>query len=358
MAGGSSRAVGRIGLEQLIALNDEIAALVRVGVPLEQGLGLLGRDLPGRLGKIAAGVAAQLEQGRSLPDVLADPAWDVPPVYRAVVRAGLRSGRLSGALESVACSAGRLAEMRKHVAAALLYPLVVVLLAWGLFVLYVARVAPAFASAFAEFRVPGREVLASIAAWGPSLGVWGPLVPVVVVGLALVWWWSSERTYMFGARGWPGLLAWVPGLGRILQSAQTATFAELVALLVENRAPLDEAVSLAGAATDRGRFAQAAAEFAAALRGGQFHPELTSRKTGLPPLLQWILASRQQTGDLALVLRRAADMYRQRLLYQTRLAEVFLPVVLTLLVGGGATLAYALLVFVPYIGLLSWLAAW
>ena len=36
----------QVTLDQLIALNDEIAALARAGVPLDQGLLHLGRDLP------------------------------------------------------------------------------------------------------------------------------------------------------------------------------------------------------------------------------------------------------------------------------------------------------------------------
>ena len=43
-----------ITLDQLVALNDEIAALVRAGVPLDRGLRSLGEDLPGRLGRFAS----------------------------------------------------------------------------------------------------------------------------------------------------------------------------------------------------------------------------------------------------------------------------------------------------------------
>ena len=47
-----------ITLDQLIALNDEIAALVRAGVPLDRGLRSLGEDLPGRLGRFARQLSA------------------------------------------------------------------------------------------------------------------------------------------------------------------------------------------------------------------------------------------------------------------------------------------------------------
>ena len=98
--GGKSNA-GAITLEQLVALNDEMAALVRVGVPLERGLETLGADLPGRPGRLAEMLASRMDAGESLSQILADEDQRFPPVWRAVVEAGLRSGHLAAALESL-----------------------------------------------------------------------------------------------------------------------------------------------------------------------------------------------------------------------------------------------------------------
>jgi hypothetical protein len=47
---GESRS-GSISIDQFIALNDELAALVRVGLPMERGLRNLAADIPGSLGQ-------------------------------------------------------------------------------------------------------------------------------------------------------------------------------------------------------------------------------------------------------------------------------------------------------------------
>ena len=59
-----SPAMSAITLDQLLALNEEIAALVRAGVPLEKNLGHLGGEMPGKLGDIAAMIAERAAQGR------------------------------------------------------------------------------------------------------------------------------------------------------------------------------------------------------------------------------------------------------------------------------------------------------
>src|SRR3954454_9198412 len=112
---------GAIALEDLIALNDEIAALVRAGVPLERGLLDVGGELRGRLRAIATGLGERMGRGESLPQALEAEGERIPRVYRAVVQAGLRTGRLAVALEGLARLARRVADLRRVVGLALIY---------------------------------------------------------------------------------------------------------------------------------------------------------------------------------------------------------------------------------------------
>jgi len=72
-------------LDQLAALSEEIAALARAGVPLDRGLRELGRELPGRLGKVAAEVSGGLAAGKALDAVVAELGTALPPAYRSAV---------------------------------------------------------------------------------------------------------------------------------------------------------------------------------------------------------------------------------------------------------------------------------
>src|SRR5690554_816023 len=83
---------GDLALDELAALNDEIVALVRAGLPLEVGLAGAGGDLGGRLGRVSAALAERLQQGEDLASALAAEGDAIPPLYQAVVAAGLRSG--------------------------------------------------------------------------------------------------------------------------------------------------------------------------------------------------------------------------------------------------------------------------
>ncbi len=346
-----------ITLDQLIALNDEIIALVRAGVPLERGLWELGEEMPGRLGRIAQTLAERMQRGESLEQVLGSPSGVFPPVYRAVVQAGLKTGRLPAALESVAASARRLAETRRIVAVGFGYPILVFLLAWGLFVLLVTVIIPEVLPPFESFRAPGRWLLAELAGWGETARYWGPAVPAAVVVLAGVWWWRSARAALMQHGSSAVLVGWLPWMGPMLRSFRLAAFSEVLALLVENRVPLDEGILLAAEVAGDRRMLRSARAAAAALERGETLDRAETVRYGFPPLLRWVMGAGHRSGALLTALRHAAEIYRGRAARQADAARLLLPLLLTVTIGGGVTLVYALLLFGPWVVLLRSLAA-
>jgi general secretion pathway protein F len=346
--------LGPISLDQLVALNDEIAALVRAGVPLEEGLAELGADMPGRLGTLMTRLAKETGRGKPLGEVLADPSAQLPPVYRAVVEAGLRAGRLPAALESVAGSIRRLAQMHRSVAIASLYPAIVLILACVLFAVFTAWIAPRMATASEYFQTPGRVFIVTLASWGRSAIYWGPAVPVLVVLLGAVGVCFSRRAVMFDSSRAKFSLLWLPWLGPMLRWSHAAIFTDLLATLVEHRVPLHEAILLAGNACGDPATLRAAQPLAAALeRGGTIQTALVvSEEHALPPLLEWLIQGVQGQESMVSALKHAAETYRSRAQYQAELAQVVFPVVLTVAIGGTVTLLYLLSVLGPYIAIL------
>ena len=86
-----------ISLDQLLALSDEMAALVRAGIPLEQGLTALGHESPGKLGSVATRLADRLRSGR-------EPGGD-PAAGRADLSAGVAQCRVGR--DPIRASGGR-----------------------------------------------------------------------------------------------------------------------------------------------------------------------------------------------------------------------------------------------------------
>lgn len=337
-------------LNDLISLNDEIAALVRAGVPLEQGLADLGGDMPGRLGQIAAALAERTARGESLDQAMLDQAATLPPAYRAVVRAGVRAGRLSAALEAVAHAARRISETQRTAVAAVMYPMAVFSLVWIGLALFSVGLAPHLASSFHSLNVPGQGVFDTLAWAGQWAALWGTIVPVLVLLLLGLWWYACTRASLLYAPWLGWMFNWLPWMGRMMRCTQTATFLEILAMLVENQTPLDEAVALAldasGTAGDCPNFCDGK-NGTVPLDGPRANPP------ALPPMMRWLILTAGRDGALLPALQHTAVTYHRRARHESDLVLMFLPAVLTLVIGGSVTAAYAFMVFIPYIMLLK-----
>jgi general secretion pathway protein F len=346
------RPPGSISIDQLLALNEEIAALVRAGIPLDRGLLEAGRDVRGRLGRIAGALGRRLGRGESLVEALEGERQAIPPLYRAVVEAGTRAGRLPVALEGMARYVRGYAEARSAIGLALWYPLLVFGLAYGLFVGLVWVVAPRFVEAFESLGLSVDAPLHWLEWVGKSAEYWWPAGPILLVVLGLGWV-QSGRTSGFRARLWNGLRLF-PWMRSLLADYETANFTELLALLLEHQVPYPSALVLAAESGGDPRVVRGARQVAEALTHGE--PIATAVQTAgrgaFLPMLRWVLATGQAQGSLVGALRDLADLYRKRAQYQAEKLHVFLPTILLVVLGAAVTLFYGLALFIPVVKML------
>ncbi len=356
MALGSNSNASAITLDQLIALNDEMAALVRAGVPLEQGLGALGGDLPGQPGRLAQLLATRMSSGESLSKILSEDEQTFPPVWRAVVAAGLRSGHLAAALESLSATARRVAELRKNVGAGIVYPIVVVTFAYALFVFLLLRLVPLTVKAQVDLFGQVDRALAVLNGMGEAALWWAVPLPLVAIFL-LVYLWRRSGRAIWASRGSARRGSWSCQFGRrggirgTIQLGRMATFSEVLALLIKERVPLEDSLILAAGASGDRTITQAAGEVAERLRRGDQFEKRDDLPAGLPPLMGWLLMSGDRQPDLSAALLRCAAVYRSRAERKAAWTAVYLPIWITIFVGGTATLACGVITFLPLLRL-------
>ncbi len=348
----SARPPGSITIDQLLALNEEIAALVRAGVPLERGLVVAGRDLRGRLGRIAAALSRRLSRGESLPEALEGEGQSIPPLYRAVVEAGARSGRLPIALEGLAQYVRGYAEARAAIGLALWYPLLVLTLAYALFVGLVSLAVPAVRRGV-RFAGPARGRSVALAVVGRRVGA------LLVAGRA-------DLLFML-------LIAWVRSgsggtiSGEVMELAAAFPVDEVDPGQLRDRQLLRAARALARApralsvgdragrrvdrrrAADSGRPSTGRGDRAGRIRRGGAGGDRPRNILAHDALGAGHGAGTGLAGRGPAQPRRCLPQARQ---YQAEKLAVFLPTILMIAIGASATLFYGLALFVPLTNLL------
>jgi type II secretory pathway component PulF len=344
-------------LADFILLNEEITALVRARIPLESNLARLGKQLPRKSGVLAERIGRRMESGEDLVTAIDAECVSMPASYRAALVAGIQSGNLGAALKSIVDSASRLDQMRHITLVALLYPLVLVVLICWLLAFVIMRVMPQFA--WIE-NTPFRPIL-----WLSDSSYTFPVlaiaVPCFVVLWASMWWWRSGR--LGGSSPRLGLLASLAGSGRIYRWGEAAQFSELLHLLVERGVPLDQSLQLAGEATGDRRLRAAAEQLAKEIHAGEVvrtpNAQAAGRRQSDFPLL--IRLALQHANDRALLvasLRQAATMYQERTARAAEWYSEYLPILLTIAIGGTFTIGFTLFVLWPYASMLHELSTW
>ena len=339
-----------VSLEQLAAISDEIAAIARAGIPLDRGLRALAKELPGRVGQIASQIGGGLEAGRPLEAIVGDLGSSLPAAYQHVLLAGLKAGHLPQALESVASTARRVNELRRSLGLALLYPLIVLTLTWLLGLFVVVQIAPVMVNMLVEFDVTSPAVHAAVEWLVATLPIWGAAIPLLFACyLGWVWYASGRASLGFDLHPLLSFGA-VATVARLQRASRNASLAELLTLLVINDVPLPEAVRLASAALGSSALATGGSQLADRLQRGE--PILTA-PPGFPALLVWMIAASQSKNHLLGCLVRTSEVYRDEVGRRSRWLAMFVPLVLTAVVAGGAVFLYAALTLGPWLAIMS-----
>jgi general secretion pathway protein F len=229
----------------------------------------------------------------------------------------------------------------------LLYPLIVLGLAYSLALLFVLQIAPRFVSAFDALGLPPMKSLAVLTRIGEAAPYWAPIPPALVALLALRWAWTGRSVVLDTGPLGP-VLNRIPLIGSMIGYFRAANFAELLSLLIEHRVPLDEGVRLAGDASGDRVFRKDALELSESLRRGEGPDVVAPVASGVfPPLLAWMLTAGRRQCELAPALRHAAETYRRKARNRAEFLQSVMPTTLMLAIGAGAVLLYALLLFLP-----------
>jgi general secretion pathway protein F len=336
-------------LDDFAALYDEIAALVRAKVPLERGMVRLVQELPRGAAIKSAAVGAQLSAGQSLEQALDDPRLNTPPVFRAALRAGLRSGRLAESLESISLAARRMSDLRRSVGLSLIYPTMLLCVA----LLQVPLLAHVLSIMVAWMR-DGKNTIPSwllyFENWSDRRIGWWIAIPSIIVLLFLLTSALSGAGLVRG--GWRTelfrMLPWVRGA---IDNARRAHFSDQLSLLVEHGVPLGESLRIASDATVDPGLRRDALAGADAIERGESLRDICAREGAFTPTLRWLMGGGASNETLARSLRHAAETYQRRAIASADLARIYLPGLLTVLIGGGVVTTLALLVMWPWTNL-------
>lgn len=331
----------RIPASQVGLFYEQLADLLRAGVPLLRALDVLVRQTSNRaLRQVLREVQDAVAQGEPLADALERYPYAFRPLHVSMIRAGETGGFLEDVLTRVAEFVARQDELRNRFVASMIYPVILLTLVCGATTLVMTFVVPRIRMIIQqqELAWPTRVVFGiSDALRYHGLEVAGT---ALVAGLLVLMYLRSGSGRH--VRAWLALRA--PGIGRIYTLVALCRFCRTLGTLLGNGIPILTALRVAKDATGNPILAQSIEQAAESVRAGESltRPLVESRL--FPPAMIDMIAVAEESNTLEKVLIEIADTQEARTARQIDLFVRLLEPLMLLLMGAVVTfIAFALL---------------
>ena len=343
-----------VNMREFLVFNQELATLLKAGMPLVQSLDLLKRRVTSPAFKsVLDDVHEKVRSGTALSDAFAAHGDVVSRVYTASLLAGERSGNLDAMLRRYVEYTKVVATVKRKTVSALVYPAVLVALALVLVSIIVLKVVPAFSDFYGTFGADLPLVTRIIVKLSDLLRAQFVLIILGLAGggLAIVAWVRQPGQKARFDR----LLLGLPLLGQVARKFATSQMARTLATLLGGGLPLVNALDIAAKSVGNGYMAEQLEVVGARVREGESFSAALEARGVFPDVAVKMAEVGESTGSLQDMLNTVADFYDEEIsTTMERFVTLVEPVLLVIM---GLVIAVLLLaLYMPLFQLSSVLA--
>lgn len=347
-----------IGSRQCFSTNDlavwtrQLASLVGSGLPLERALAALSDEAESqKQAHLVASLRAEVNAGLGLAKAMAQHPSEFSALYTAVISAGEQGGNLGQVLGQLADDLQDQQTLKAKLLSASLYPAIVSLIALLIVIFLLSTVVPQVAQVFSgsQRKLPGLTV--AMLALSDFVRQYGWLV-LFMLALAGLGFQQAMKQATLRIRFDAAFLR-LPILGRLATGYNTARFASTLAMLTGAGVPILKALQSAADTLSNQALREDVLEALVLVREGAPLAMALGQKKRFPSLLGMFARLGEQTGQLPIMLQRAAqqlsaDVQRRAM----ALATILEPLLIVLM--GGIVMVIVLAVLMPIMELNQW----
>lgn len=291
--------------DDLALVTRQLATLVHSSLPLEEALLAVSEQTESpRVKSVLIGVRSKVMEGHTLADGFGDFPRAFPEIYRATVAAGEQSGHLDAVLERLADYTEGRQVLRQKIQHAMIYPVVLSLLALlivsGMLVYVVPKVVGVFSNSGRE--LPGLTVfLISLSDFLRDYGL-------LLLGGAVAAGFAARRALRNPGprRRLDAVLLRIPLVAKLVRGSNTARFTRTLSILTGSGVPVLEGLRIAAEVVTNMPMREAVEQAAARVREGAPIGKSLAAAGHFPPLCIHLISSGEASGELETMLTRAA----------------------------------------------------
>jgi type IV pilus assembly protein PilC len=302
------KTTGRVSMRDIVIFTRQFSTMINSGLPLVQALDILSKQSENPvLQAVTRQVVFDVESGHTVADALAKHPNAFSDLYVNMVAAGEAGGILDTILLRLATFMEKNDALVRKVKGAMIYPGVIMSVAFGAVVLLLVFVIPTFQTMFdsvgAALPLPTRIVIAMSEF---LQGFWWVLI-ALVGGLVV----AIQRYYSTsdGQLVIDRLLINAPILGDMLRKSAVSRFTRTLGTLISSGVSILDGLEITAKTAGNRVVADAIMESRASIAGGDTIAAPLAKSQVFPPMVLSMISVGEQTGGLDEMLTKIADFY-------------------------------------------------
>lgn len=298
----------RVSRQEFLVFNQELATLLKAGMPLTQSLEILRQRVENPTFKaVLDGVHSKVQSGTALSDAFGEHGDLFPAVYSASLLAGERSGNLDSVIRRYVSYEKLIGAARRRTISALMYPLILITMMVVLVAIIVLRVIPAFSEFYATFDRPlpllTRVIVGFSDAISSNILIIGPALIALVVAVILWFRQPSQKAILDRS------VLSIPWFGATSRKFYTSQIARMLSTLLSGGIPLVHSLEIAVRSTSNRYMSDALDEVRRRVQEGQSFGGALRARMVFPDVAVKMVEVGESTGALQEMLSSLAEFY-------------------------------------------------
>ncbi|NBO22091.1 type II secretion system F family protein [bacterium] len=326
-----------VSKEDVTAFTRELSTMLNSGLPLSRAMQISYEQVQNpNFKKILMEIAKDIDSGTSLAGALSryPNVFDMP--YVSLIKAGESSGKLDTIMQRIAAEYEAIRDLESRLRAALIYPVIVLIVMFLVILVLVVYVVPKLTEIFTSLnqQLPWHTQLL-VNTSNLLINYWFIFVGLAVIGVILF---RSFYLTDAGKIAIYRLLISIPALGKVIKQADISNYLKTLALLVSSGVSITEALQNSAKVTNNPFLTKASLEASSYVEKGNALSDYFRSNKFFDPIIPSMVKIGEETGKIDEMLNRVADNYANDSSYAIKgLSSALEPVILVILgvsVGG------------------------
>lgn len=302
----------QLGLKKTALIIRQFATLLHAGLPLEQTMHyMIGQNHDGAVETLLRQVHKDINEGKSLAAALGQFPRCFPSFYVAAIAAGEQSGQLPLILNRLADYGEEQHRVRSAIVQAMIYPAILLVVSISITLFLLLKIMPSIVNAFSA---SGRELPAitqHMLALSHFINQHSLLLGLALLGLIVAI--RLLMRYASVQKLWQSFLLKLPVISSMRVSAETARFADTLAVLLSSGVHLKQGLHICRDILQTHALRQVVVRAEELVQEGKSLAYALAQDKRFPELLIQLVASGENSGSLAEMLQKAAEQERSAL---------------------------------------------